>query len=489
MSVRVRVAPSPTGDPHIGTARLALWDWLLARRHGGAFIVRIEDTDRERLVPGAVESVMRMLHWLGIDPDEGPGVGGHFGPYVQSERLDLYAAAAEQLIANEQAYRCWCTRERLALVNEEKQKRGEPPGYDRHCRNLSLDERAQLLASGQPFVVRLAVPLEGVTAVVDALRDEPVLFENATLQDAVLIKSDGYPTYHLAMVVDDHHMQITHVLRGNEWIASAPLHVILFEAFGWDVPVLAHMPLILGADKKKLSKRNGDVAFSAFIEHGYLPDALFNFLGLLGWSLDDKSEIISRQTFIEHFDLERVNRAGAIFDQQKLDWMNSEYIKALPDDEYAAHVGAWLRDGLPAELTPLVTEQFARQAADLLKTRIKRFDEVVPQSRYLLGDVPEYHRATLLGKKFASSPDEALFTLEELARDLEELEEWDHDAIWETMQHRAAARGLKNGEIAALVRVAIAGSPISLPLTESMEIIGKHETLRRLKLAVQLVQP
>jgi len=485
----VRVAPSPTGDPHIGTARVALWDWLLARRHGGQFILRIEDTDQERLVPGAIESILRMLQWLGIEPDEGPGIGGPYGPYIQSERLPLYQEAAETLIANEQAYRCWCTRERLALVNEEKAKRHEPPGYDRHCRNLSVEARAELLASGKPFVVRLAVPLGGETVVLDALRDEPMVFENDTLQDAVLLKSDGFPTYHLAMVVDDHAMQITHVLRGNEWIASAPLHVILFQAFGWEAPVLAHLPLILGVDKKKLSKRNGDVAFSTFIERGYLPDALFNFLGLLGWSLDDKTEIIPRDVFIANFDLERVNRAGAVFDQQKLDWMNGEYIKMLSDADFAAHVGAWLREQLPAELTPLVTDEFVQAVAPLLRTRIKRFDEVAPQCAYLLGDVPEYHRATLLGKRFAQSPDEALYTLEELANDLVEQEEWEHDAIWETMKARAAAHGLKNADIAALVRVAIAGSPVSLPLTESMEILGRDESLRRLRRAIRLLAP
>ena len=489
MTVRVRIAPSPTGEPHIGTARLAVWNWLLARRHGGQFIVRIEDTDQERLVPGSIEAIAQMLSWLGVEPDEGPLVGGPHGPYVQSERLPLYQQAAEQLIASEQAYRCWCTRERLALVNEEKAKRHEPPGYDRHCRSLNVDERAQLVASGQPYVVRLAVPLDGQTIVHDALRDEPMVFENSTLQDAVLLKSDGFPTYHLAMVVDDHEMEITHVLRGNEWIASAPLHVILFDDFGWQIPVIAHMPLILGVDKKKLSKRNGDTAFSAFIEHGYLPDALFNFLGLLGWSLDDKTEIISREQFIESFDLERVNRAGAVFDQQKLDWMNAEYIKMLGDDDLAAHIGAWLRDRLPAELTSLVTDEFVRQVTPLLKTRFKRFDEVAPLAGYLLGDVPEYHRATLLGKKFAQSPDDALFTLEELVNDLDELEEWESDAIWETLQRRAAARGIKNGDIAALVRVAIAGSPVSLPLTESMQILGRDESQRRLRRAIRLLQP
>jgi glutamyl-tRNA synthetase len=489
MSVRVRVAPSPTGDPHIGTARVALWDWLLARHYGGQFILRIEDTDRERFVPGAVEAIIEMLHWLKIDPDEGPHIGGPYGPYVQSQRLPLYAEAAQQLLAGGHAYKCWCSRERLARLNEERSRRGEPPGYDRHCRFLSAEERAEREQSGEPYVVRLAVPLEGKTIVHDALRDDPLVFDNATLQDAVLLKSDGYPTYHLAMVIDDHHMRITHVLRGEEWIASAPLHVLLFQAFGWDVPVLVHLPLILGPDKKKLSKRNGDVAFSTFIQRGYLPDAVFNYLALLGWSIDDHTEIVPRQVMIERFDIARINRAGAVFDQQKLDWMNAEYIRRMPLEEFAALVEEWLKKGLPAEIAARVTPEFARAVAPLLQTRIKRLDEVAPQARYLIDDVPPYGRALLLGKRFAENPEEALFTLEEVRDDLRDVEEWRHDVIWEALQRRAAARGLKNRDIAAIVRVAIAGSEVSLPLTESMEILGRQESLRRIGRAIALLRP
>ncbi len=489
MNVRVRIAPSPTGYAHIGTAHTALFNWLFARHHGGKFIVRVEDTDRNRLVPGAVESITDMLRFLGLDPDEGPYVGGEYGPYFQSERLDLYHREIEAFIAGGHAYRCYCSSERLAAVNKEKQAKKLPPGYDRHCRFMGDAERSSAEASGVTPVVRLAVPLGGSTVVHDVIRGD-VTFDNATLQDAVLLKSDGYPIYHFAAAVDDHVMEITHILRGDEWLPSAPLHVLIYEGFGWTLPVFAHLPLILGKDKAKLSKRHGDTSFSAFIEQGYLPDALINFLGLMGWSLDDKTEFITREQFIEHFDIDRIVKSPAVFDFDKLNWMNGQYIRRLPEDRFADLLLHRLERDLPSELRGFVSPALIQLIAPLVQTRMERLDQAAPMLAYFFtdGDLP-YDRATLLGKKFAGNAEEAVYALEELLNDLDDVEDWEHPTILEALQKRAESRGMKLGDIAGLTRVAITGKAASPPLTESMEILGKRRSIARLALAISRLQP
>jgi len=486
MTVRVRIAPSPTGEPHIGTARTALFNWLFARHHGGQFVVRIEDTDRSRLVPGAVESIRLMLRWLGLEPDEGPAVGGPCGPYFQSERLDLYHREIETLLANGSAYTCYCSPERLAAVNSERQKQKLPPGYDRRCRGLSPDERAAAEAGGVKPVVRFAVPLDGVTVVQDAIKGE-VEFENALLQDAVLMKSDGYPTYHFAVVVDDHFMQITHVLRGDEWLPSTPLHLLIYRAIGWEAPVFAHLPLILGKDRAKLSKRHGDTAFKAFVDAGYLPDALFNFLGLLGWALDDKTEIISREQFVEQFDLAGISKSPAVFDFDKLRWMNREYIHALPAERFAALSEEWLLKDLPDELAQRVTPEIVRRIAPELQTRLELLSEIAPKLRFLFEDDVTYDRATLLGKRFTSRPEEALFTLEEIAAELEDIEDWEKDGIWEAVSRVFEQRTLKPREAAPLLYVAITGAPQGVPVNAGMAALGKRRSIQRVKAAVSLL--
>ncbi|HLZ69058.1 MAG TPA: glutamate--tRNA ligase [Dehalococcoidia bacterium] len=486
MTVRVRIAPSPTGEPHIGTARTALFNWLFARHHGGQFVVRIEDTDRNRLVPGAVESIRQMLRWLGLEPDEGPAVGGPFGPYFQSERLDLYRAEIARLLADGGAYHCYCSPERLAEVNAERQRQKLPPGYDRHCRNLSPEERAAAQASDVTPVVRFAVPLDGLTIVHDAIKGE-VEFENGLLQDAVLIKSDGYPTYHFAVVVDDHYMQFTHVLRGDEWLPSTPLHLLIYRALGWQPPIFAHLPLILGKDRSKLSKRHGDTAFKAFVEAGYLPDALVNFLGLLGWALDDKTEIISREQFVENFDLDGVSKSPAVFDFDKLRWMNREYIYALPEKRFATLVEEWLLKDLPDELAQRVTPEIVRSIAPELQTRIDLLSEVAPKLRFLFEDEVMYDRATLLGKRFAERPEEALFTLEEIAAELEDVEDWEKDAIWAAVSRVFEQRTLKPREAAPLLYVAITGAPQGVPVNAAMAALGKRRSFKRIKAAVSLL--
>jgi len=332
-SVRVRFAPSPTGYPHVGNIRTALFTWLFARHYGGSFIIRIEDTDVSRKVKGAVEAILDGLRWLGLDWDEGPEVGGNYGPYFQSQRLDIYSKLAQRLIAQGDAYYCYCSPQRLAEMRSEQIKRKQPPGYDRRCRDLSPEEQTRKQAEGITPVVRFKMPLTGQTRFTDIIRGE-VTFENSTLDDFVLLKSDGYPTYHLANVIDDHLMEISHVLRAEEWLSSAPRHLLLYQALGFEPPQFAHLPMLLGPDRTKLSKRHGAVSIVEYRDQGYLTEAMVNFLALLGWSLDDKTEILSRDELIRNFSLERVSRTAAIFNQDKLNWMNGFYIRKLSLEDF-----------------------------------------------------------------------------------------------------------------------------------------------------------
>jgi nondiscriminating glutamyl-tRNA synthetase len=332
MCVRVRFAPSPTGYLHVGSLRTALYNFLFARRHGGVLVLRIEDTDQTRYVAGAAESLIQTLRVTGIEYDEGPDVGGDHGPYVQSERQDIYKAHGQQLIDNGYAYYCFCTPEDLETMREEQIARGLNPQYDRKCRNLEEGEISQKLEKGIPHVIRLKMPLNGETKIEDLIRGT-VSFQNELQDDQVLIKSDGYPTYHLANVVDDHLMNITHVIRGEEWLLSLPKHIQLYNALGWNAPQWAHLPLLLNPDRSKLSKRQGDVAVEDYFEKGYLPQALINFLALLGWNPGTDQEFFGMKELIEQFSLERVSKSGAIFDIEKLKWMNGHYVRELAEEE------------------------------------------------------------------------------------------------------------------------------------------------------------
>ncbi|MGI9254606.1 MAG: glutamate--tRNA ligase, partial [Thermomicrobiales bacterium] len=380
--VRVRFAPSPTGLLHIGGGRTALFNWLLAhgqaKRMGqeGAFLLRIEDTDQSRLVEGAEQGILDILHWFGVDWDEGPDNGGPHAPYRQSERLPMYRAAAERLIADGKAYRCFCTPERLTQVREQQQAAKLPPGYDRHCRDLPAETIAANLAAGMPHVVRFRMPREGETVVTDLLRGDMV-FQNVNMEDLVLLKSDGFPTYHLANVVDDHDMEITHILRGEEWIPTAPVHLRLYAAFGWDAPQLAHMPLILAPGGGKLSKRHGSTSMEEFRTQGYLPEALMNYLALLGWSLDGEREFFSREDLLDLFTLERVNPSPGTFDYAKLKWFNQYYINHIISlDDLTMRVLPFLAEAGMVDAAAIGNAEHpdvarVRPAAALLKDRLE----------------------------------------------------------------------------------------------------------------------
>ncbi|CAI8015748.1 Glutamate--tRNA ligase [Geodia barretti] len=341
---RVRFAPSPTGEPHVGNIRTAIFDWLLAKRHGGEFIVRIEDTDRARAVDGAVEVIIEALKWLGLRLK--------YAPYKQSERLALYSEHAERLVEAGFAYKCYCSPERLDAVRKSRSKQDNATGYDRRCRDLSQDERAE-----RP-VVRFRMPLEGTTTVDDLVRGE-VTFENRLVDDFVMLKSDGFPTYHLAHLIDDHEMQITHVLRGEEWLPSVPRHLQLYEALGWKPPLFAHLPIILAPDRSKLSKRHGATSLLDYREMGYLPHTMVNFLTLLGWSLDDKTELFTLDSLIENFSIGRVSKAGAIFNTEKLDWMNGHYIREMSADELADTLLDFWQAFPPLEIPTLPSRELA----------------------------------------------------------------------------------------------------------------------------------
>ncbi|MCH8815393.1 MAG: glutamate--tRNA ligase [Chloroflexi bacterium] len=485
MPVRVRYAPSPTGEPHLGNIRTALFDWLLARHEGGQFILRIEDTDQARYAEESVGAQMEALHWLGLDWDEGPDIGGPFAPYVQSERLEIYREHAERLIDNDRAYRCYCSTERLDRVRKELQARKQPPRYDRYCRSLTPDERATAEATGVAPVVRFKTPLDGETVTVDALRGD-VTFQNDTLDDFVILKSAGFPTYHLASIVDDHLMEITHVLRGDEWLSSAPRHQLVYEAFGWDPPVFAHLSRILGPDKAKLSKRHGAHSVLHYREQGYLPDALINFLGLLGWSLDDRTEIISREEFVSHFDLSRALTNPAVFNAEKLDWMNGVYIRAMNPEEFAEAARPFLERAVGrtvdmGRLMPIMP---------LLQERVKLLSEIGDMADFFFVEgALEYTVESLLGKKFAEQPDAAAVALTRVAERVESVADWKHEALEAAIRPLAEELEMKAGPLFGLVRVAVTGRSAAPPLFETMAVLGREIVVERLNDALKRLPP
>lgn len=480
MAVRVRYAPSPTGDPHLGNIRTALFDWLLARHEGGQFILRIEDTDRARFVPKSVESQMEALRWLGLDWDEGPDIGGPHAPYVQSERIEIFQEHAERLITSDWAYRCYCSPERLDRVRKELQAKKQPPRYDRYCRSLTPNERAEAEASGAAPVVRFKTPLDGETVTADALRGN-VTFQNDTLDDFVILKSDGFPTYHLAAMVDDHLMEITHVLRGEEWLSSAPRHQLLYEAFGWEPPVFAHLSRILGPDKAKLSKRHGAHSVLHYRDQGYVPDAVINFLGLLGWSLDDKTEIISRAEFVSHFDLSRTLTSPAVFNAEKLDWMNGVYIRAMSPSDFAEAARPFLEKVLdgPVEMERLMP------IMPLLQERVKLLSEIGGMADFFFaeGDL-DYEVSTLLGKVFADRPADAAQALTKVAESVDGIKNWEHEPLEAAIRPVAEELGLKAGQLFGLIRVAVTGRSAAPPLFETMAVLGRSVVSERLSFAL-----
>jgi glutamyl-tRNA synthetase len=499
-SVRVRIAPSPTGMPHVGLFHTFLFNWLYARHAGGTFIVRIEDTDTARRVEGAVEALLDAIGWLGLNWDEGPGVGGPHAPYVQSERLALYREHAERLVREGKAYLCYCSPDRLAELRADQERRKVPPGYDRRCRDLADDERAALAASGDAPVVRFAVPLEGETVFDDVLRG-PIPWENRLLDDFVILKSDGYPTYHLAHLVDDHFMQITDVLRGEEWISSTPRHVLLYRALGWTPPRFCHLPPLLGPDRKKLSKRHGAMSVLEYRDAGYLPEAMVNYLAIIGASYEPTGtrEIFSLPELVANFDLTRINKAGAIFDLTKLEWMNGYYIRHLPVAELAQRLLPFLeRAGLIGDRSKQsaavasgapqsqalaaggwTDEQvrYVERLVPLIQERLKRLDEAPDLLEFAFVDDLDYPAKLLIAKGLtADSSRKAMAVALDFLRTTPEFAD---EPLEAALRQIADDAGVKFGQLAMTLRVAVTGRQVSPPLTASMVAIGRETTVRR----------
>ncbi|MDQ1746669.1 MAG: glutamyl-tRNA synthetase [Frankiaceae bacterium] len=471
-AVRLRVAPSPTGDPHVGTAYVSLFDLAFVRQQGGAFVLRIEDTDRARYREDSEQQIYDTLHWLGLEWDEGPDKGGPFAPYRQSERLDTYRPHVERLLAEGHAYYCWCTPERLAEMRAEQQKAKQPTGYDRLCLGRTRDERAALPGFSETPVVRMLIPDDPPLTFTDLIRGEV----NAPRpDDQVILKADGFPTYHLAVVVDDHLMEITHVVRGEEWISSTPKHLLLYDWLGWERPAFAHMPLLRERDKSKISKRKNPAArLTWFAEEGYLPEALVNFLGLMGYSLPDGREVFGFDDMAESFDWARVNAVGPVFDLDKLGWLNGHYIRSMPADELADRIVAYL--GVDGALADVV-----RRASPLVQERMQVLREAREMLGFLLVDdvvVEEAAAAKFLGEEQRPVVSAALAALSAVG-------EWTAPVIESAL--RAAlvdGLGLKPKHAFGPVRVAVTGRTVSPPLFESMELLGRERSLRRLRAAL-----
>ena len=486
--VRVRFAPSPTGFLHMGGARTAIYDWLLAKHTGGKFILRIEDTDRNRFVPDSLADIMDSLHWLGLDYDEGPEVGGEYGPYFQSERLELYQKYAAQLIAEGKAYYCFCTGERLQELRKVQESAKQQTGYDRLCRTLTKEEVAERSKTSLKRVIRFKTPLEGKTVVEDLIRGE-MIFENHTLEDLVLIKSDGFPTYHFANVVDDHLMKISHVLRGDEWIASTPIHVLLYQAFGWQPPAFSHLSIFLAPDGGKLSKRHGATSVKEYREQGYLSEALFNFLLLLGWNPGTEQELFTKEEAAKVFSAERINASPVKFSTDKLNWYNGMYIRNLEPVKLAERCLPYLQNaGLLPDPCPTDRFEYLVTIMPLVRERMKFLTEAVQLCDiFLQEEIPVPTKELLIPKKM----DQAL-TLQVLEGVLGVLQGIDgsfKEADLEAgLRELAQKMELHDGQIFMPVRVAYSGRTATPGIFESLHVLGKERTLRRIKNAIEVLK-
>ena len=468
MSVRVRIAPSPTGDPHVGTAYMALFNMIFARHHGGKFIFRVEDTDRSRSRPEYEKATYEALRWCGIQWDEGPDVGGPFGPYRQSERFQIYQENAYHLLENEKAYKCFCTEEDLEEMRQLASAQGLRQGYDRRCRHLTPPEVKEREQAGMPFVIRLKVPTSGECVYEDAIKGR-VSFPWADVDDQVLLKSDGFPTYHLANVVDDHYMEISHVIRGDEWMSSTPKHILLYSAFGWVPPVFMHMPLLLGRDGKKLSKRKNPTSIFFYRDSGYLPEAFVNFLTLMGYSMTGDREIYSLQEIVQEFDYKRIGVSGAVFDIQKLDWINQQYlIKNIPQDRLWQRIKEWsFNDDFMAKLMPLC------------HARIKTFGDFMDLFDFLFINHLRYTEALFQIKGI--SPEQGALLLQALIWRLDELENWGGEGVNRASRDIAERFGVNHKKvIMPLLFASLMGKTQGPPLFDSVDILGKDRTRARL---------
>lgn len=472
--VRTRMAPSPTGEMHVGSMAMLLKNYAFAKKHGGQFILRIEDTDQEREIEGAREEILKIIRDYGLDWDEGPGKAGNYGPYIQSERLELYQQKAQELVDGGHAYYCFCSRERLEEVRAKQRAEKKPPKYDRHCLNLTPEEVKQKLDAGESYVVRLKVPSDKTVAFNDLIRGEIKVSSNE-IDDQVLLKSDGFPTYHLAVVIDDHLMEISHVLRGEEWLSSTPKRILLYEAFGWEPPIYVHVPVFLNPDGKgKMSKRKGTVSARSFLEKGFLPEAMLNFFMILGWAPEDQEEVMSLEKYIQEFDPADISSKSVVFDLEKLKWLNGVYIRKLSESELKDKINSFLPKDFPQDkidqILPLIRERL-ETLADVEELTSFFYRDVEPEQKLLLkkADAQLVSAQLQATKEALSGGDWTLAKIETDLRALQEKHDW----------HR--------GQYFMMLRVAMTGREVSPPLFESIAVLNQAEALTRLEKALLIV--
>lgn len=480
--VRTRFAPSPTGYMHIGNLRTALYEYLIARSFGGTFILRIEDTDRERYVEGATDVIFETLRQTGMTYDEGPGVGGDYGPYIQSERMGLYKDYAEQLVREGKAYYCFCTKERLESIKVDVTTQGDALAYDRHCRNLSQEEIDANLKAGMPYVIRQKMPTEGTTTFHDAVYGD-ISVENKTLEDQILLKADGMPTYNFANVIDDHLMAISHVVRGNEYLSSTPKYNLLYEAFGWEIPTYVHCVPVMKDQHQKLSKRNGDASFQDLVAKGYLPEAIVNYIVLLGWSPSENREIYSLEELEKVFDIKGLSKSPSIFDPDKLRWMNGEYIKKLSDEKFTEIAKPWILKAIPDADDALI-----EKIVKLIRGRTEVFGDI-PEKIEFINKLPEYEAELYRHKKMKTDPENSLGFLKCAQEFLEQYNgEWVSQSLYEALCTKAQELEIKNSQLLWPLRTALSGLPASPGgATELAELLGKEETLKRVAIGIELL--
>ena len=469
-AVRTRIAPSPTGAPHVGTAYMALFNLAFARKHGGKMILRIEDTDQARSTKNSEDAILDALKWLGLEWDEGPDCGGEYGPYRQSERLETHQAAVQRLLELGHAYRCFCTPERLDALRKEQIANKETPRYDGHCLSLSQEQIQEKMDRGEPYVIRMKVPAEGECVFLDELRGE-VRIDWKQIDHQIIQKSDGFPTYHLANVVDDHAMQISHVIRGEEWISSTPKHVLLYQQLGWEPPVFAHLPLLRNPDKSKLSKRKNPTGIYYYRDAGFLPEAMLNYLGMMGYTLPDQREVFSLTELAESFEIKRMSLGGPIFDIAKLKWLNGRYLrKQISPDEVVDRLMNWKAN----------KENFSK-ILGLALPRLETLSDFFPLSGHLFQESPEYKTEDLIGKSEAAEVSRLLKIAE---WELEKIKHWDREQLASVFQNMAEMEEMKLKDLLRPFFFAISGSAVSLPLFDGMALLGPDLSRVRLRIAL-----
>jgi len=484
MEVRVRYAPSPTGLQHIGGIRTALFNYFFARSQGGKFILRVEDTDRERFQEEALDDLYTTLDWLGLEWDEGPDKGGPFGPYVQSERFELYRKYAFQLVEEGKAYHCFCTAERLEQLREVQKKEKKSFGYDRHCRNLSEKEVTEKLSRGTPSVIRFKVPLDGKTFFNDVLLGKVTRKNKDISPDPILLKSDGFPTYHLANVIDDHFMKISHILRAQEWIPSGALHVLLYKAFGWDPPVYCHLPMVMGKDGQKLSKRHGSTSVVDFRTKGYLPEAIINYVSLVGWSYDDKREFFTKEELEKVFSLEKINKAPGVFDYKKLEWFNGQYIRKMPLDKITEMVLPYLiNENLVSDPPKDGERKIIVSMMPIMVERLHFLSDISMLAAFLFKDITDYPAELLIPKKLDAA--ETVRILESVYPLLDTIVEKTDEENEELFRNIAEKLEVKLGAVLMPLRVAVTGSTVSPPIIGSIKLLGREKTRQRVEYAIK----